>query len=107
MNILAQVDPETLKLVSIPAILTATALIVSTLKNSLANVAWFNKVPIVAYVLVVAGALTALANLVLHTLPGSFSQLLTDAVLAALGSKGLFSVVTGSSLQSLGDTANK
>lgn len=93
-------------LTSIAAVMSATAIIVSTLiKPYISTVAALKRVPLIVYSIVIALALTLFANEVLHTLAGSgIWSLLFQSFISVLGAGGLYHLP--GALQSVEDTAS-
>lgn len=76
---------------SVGGIVAATAVIVQVLKKSLSRVVFLQDVPLWLYSVVVASALTILAENVLQTIHGGLMADLNQAVLMAAAASGLFS----------------
>lgn len=87
---------EVVVLSTIPGITIATLFIVEIVKRLTGNVRWLKKTPMFLYVMVIAAALTLLANKVLKTaagqpmLPGSPFQLVWSSLMSAAGSSGFY-----------------
>lgn len=75
---------------SIAGVVAATILLTGCLKRALARVRWLNEVPVWVYAVLLAAGLTALVNLVFHTLPGDFWVLATQAIMLAASASGFY-----------------
>jgi hypothetical protein len=83
---------------TISAVISLTCLVVSQIKIWLGNLPVVRAIPLIVVAVAVAMGVTILAHLAGY-LPGTTGQLLSQTVLAALGSGGLYNVLTGSALQ--------
>lgn len=90
------------QLTSTGAVIFATMMIVSILKKMLGDTPLFKKIPVFVYVTVIALVLTFVANQWMQTLPGDLKTVLWESLKAALAASGLFTLVKGESLKSLG-----
>jgi hypothetical protein len=88
---------------TIAGVIALTTFVVSQLKYWVSNTPYIRSVPLIFVSILVAVALTFLASWAGY-LPGTTGQLVTQAVLAALGSGGLYGVWTGSATQTLKQT---
>jgi hypothetical protein len=85
---------------TIASVISLTCLVVSQIKMWLGNVPILRAVPLIVVAIGVACGLTGLA-VGAGYLSGSLPQLMAQTVLAALGSGGLYNVLSGSALQRL------
>lgn len=97
---LPPIDPA--QLTSTAGVIATTMIVVSILKKLLGDTPMFKKVPVFVYVAVVAVTLTFVANQLTHTLPGDLKTVLWESFKAALAASGLFTIVKGEGLKSLG-----
>lgn len=81
-------DVTAIDLKTIPGIVAVTIMLVHGLKSWLADVRYLRELPVVMYVVAVAGGLTWLSHDVLHWLAGDRAQLIAQAVIAALSASG-------------------
>lgn len=81
-------DPISIDLSSVAGIVALTLAIVHYLKGPLGRMYFLQELPVVVYVVAVAGSLTYLAHDVLHKLEGDLVSLCLQAILSALVSSG-------------------
>jgi hypothetical protein len=75
---------------SVAGVVAATIVSVTILKRALGNVAYVNTVPTWMYAVLISGGLTALTNVVWHTLPGNLWQNMMQAVMMAGTASGFY-----------------
>lgn len=94
---------DQLSLTSITGVIAATFLFVEVLKRLFTKEAWFGKIPVFVYAIVIAEILTVLANRVLKlsdgtpVLPGTLTQAMWAALLGAASTGGFYTWLTSPS----------
>lgn len=94
--VLPQTPPTTItewaSLTSVTAVILATIVIISALKEPLSKIPWLGKWPFLVQNIIIAFTLTCLANLVLGSLPGSLPDLLWQTFVNVLIANGVYNI---------------